>query len=417
MSPTRSGRAPRLASAPRDWPRLQSQQTKKRIDAAIHQAYGRLAEPEVRASFTALLLVVRQRSNLFSPLRDRRAGTPQVEALVNLARFMHRAVHGVEDWPGAHGSTHEVIASLAEHLFSDYAVPRFLSSVWYGDGSSHAERKRRWYVEYARGARFRDLVRGWFPITRCMQHHFLCSPDHLGLERALRRAELLALGAEAELVDAVAATRLGDRLVECGFWRTVMRWFVRVQSDLPLTQVGPIIDFIQAMRFTVTEVDHEGQQLTFGPPQPEWSIKGRSPASLLRQVQHWHGTLQYSGRPHLSWSCSGLDAMTLDAKVVEDELVVWELVELTTSAELLREGKALQHCVASYVRDCRRDESRIWSLRRRGESTLHSLVTVEVDPRRRMIVQARGLRNRPVRGRERTWIERWAERERLKIAL
>jgi hypothetical protein len=45
-----------------------------------------------------------------------------------------------------------------------------------------------------------------------MEHIFLSSPDHLGVEYAMRRAELLGLGAHPGLVDAVLETRLSADL-------------------------------------------------------------------------------------------------------------------------------------------------------------------------------------------------------------
>jgi hypothetical protein len=54
--------------------------------------------------------------------------------------------------------------------------------------------------------RFRSLT---LPIrlTRKMEHIVVGSRDHFGIELALRRAELLGLGAGQPLTDAVLATR------------------------------------------------------------------------------------------------------------------------------------------------------------------------------------------------------------------
>jgi hypothetical protein len=78
--------------------------------------------------------------------------------------------------------------------------------------------------------------------------------------------------------------------------------------------------------------------------------------------------------------------------------IVWQLMELTNGAQLRTEGMALHHCVASYADQCWRGASRIWSLRvRRGEKVRHVL-TIEVDMKRRAVVQARGWGNRAASG-------------------
>ena len=96
--------------------------------------------------------------------------------------------------------------------------------------------------------------------------------------------------------------------------------------------------------------------------------------------------------------------------------VRWEIIELTSSIDLRIEGEALQHCVASYARYCALGLSRMWSLRRvTGSSQVVPVATIEVNPRARAIVQARGLRNRAVSHRARELIALWARRESLAL--
>ena len=174
---------------------------KIRTDRAISQAFGRLAtHPRARASFEEMLGCVRHRSPglLLAPtVLDRHLG---VEALVNLSRFARAHVRTMASWSGCEASWRGAVNALAHHLFSDYRVPAFLAAAWYAT-NPHADAKRRWFIAHARGASFRSLS---LPIrlTRKMEHIFLGSADHLEIDYALRRAELLGLGANAPLVDA-----------------------------------------------------------------------------------------------------------------------------------------------------------------------------------------------------------------------
>jgi hypothetical protein len=96
---------------------------------------------------------------------------------------------------------------------------------------------------------------------------------------------------------------------------------------------------------------------------------------------------------------------------------VWHLLELTNGAQLRTEGTALHHCVASYADRCWRGQSRIWSLRvLRGERVRH-LLTIEVDMKKRAVVQARGWRNRPASGKPLRLLQDWTVRERLRLAI
>ncbi len=61
--------------------------------------------------------------------------------------------------------------------------------------------------------------------------------------------------------------------------------------------------------------------------------------------------------------------------------------------------------------------SRVWSLRfSRGEK-VHHVLTIEIDPKRHVIVQARGRANRLASGKPLQLLRDWAARERLKLAI
>jgi hypothetical protein len=154
------------------------------------------------------------------------------------------------------------------------------------------------------------------------------------------------------------------------------------------------------------------------PPQPQFSLKGRTARSMLRLMDEWHRKLGLV-TGGLRWEPSRLRPMVIETPQEDPSAptVTWELTELTNSAQLRAEGAALQHCVASYSHNCWRGASRIWSLRRRRDSDVRSIVTVELDPARRTIVQARGFRNRRPSGRALQLVQAWAARENLRLAL
>jgi hypothetical protein len=52
-----------------------------------------------------------------------------------------------------------------------------------------------------------------------MEHIFLDSDDHMEIDYARRRAELMGLGADAGLVELVLASRVGNDLTHGEFWR------------------------------------------------------------------------------------------------------------------------------------------------------------------------------------------------------
>ena len=391
---------------------------KRQSDRAISQAYRRLAQKSIAAApFTDLLLCVRARSaRLFDApvINDRHLG---IEAIFNLSRFADAFVRPITNWAGSTARWRGATSSLAQHMLGRYDVAGFLGSAWYGVDDAGSEAERHWFIAHAAGRSFRSLD---LPIemTRRMEHIFLNSPDHLGIRYAMRRAELLALGASDQLADAVLATRVGTDLTHSAFWRAVWRFLIANASAIDIGQVGPLIDFLHSIRHERVPVETPTGRTMREPPQPDFSMRGRTPRSLLRLIDQWHrGLGRVTGG--LSWEPSRLRPMILEIPREDPDAppLRWEFTELTNSAQLRAEGAALRHCVASYDYWCWRGGASIWSLRSTTGSKARPILTIEVDRRRRAIVQARGFRNRQPSGKALRLLHSWAARESLRIQL
>lgn len=397
-----------------DWQQSRIRHGKSRIDARLSQLFASQNDPNTEATLWLLVQIVRQRSNLLDPKLLPKVGEPQLQVLLNLAEFGEQFLREPADWPGCTGSVHDVVASLAQHLLGKYPVPRVLSSVWFGEQTDEARKRRRWYVAHASGRKLRELDIP-LTLTRSMEKHFMTSPHHLTVEQALRRSELMGLGAEPEYALHICQTRMGKDLSNAQFWRSVAHFFVNGFEDICAQDIGPIVDFLYAVRFQRTEcLGAQGMEY-IEPPHPEFSIKGRSLASMLRLVAQWHQSLGVGSGGTWTWARSPYEPLVVRRGGDDEDPVVWEFIELTSSKELAREGVAMQHCVSSYSEYCYRGWARIWSLRSRRKGRVRSLLTIELNPRSGEIVQVRGLRNRSPRGELLVCVQAWANREGLQI--
>src|ERR1700723_2262854 len=307
---------------------------KRQTDCAIHRAFAQLAfDPLALGKFRQLLLCARKRAvRLFeAPVFNGRH--PGVDALVHLSRFRGAHIRRVSEWEGATGSWRAGDASLAHHLVCEYRVPMFLASSWYATDAA-GDQKRGWFVSHARGIRFRSLNLP-LPMTRKMEHIFLASPDHLSLEHAMRRAELLSLGAPADLLKAILATRLGTDLSQGEFWRTVWMFLIENAADVDPAQVGPMIDYIQAVRHDRVAVEAANGAVQLEPLAPGFSMKGRTGHSMLRLVGDWHVSLEGGGADY-SWTRLPLKPLLVE-ETGQERLEMpkrWHMTELTSSAQL-----------------------------------------------------------------------------------
>jgi hypothetical protein len=343
-------------------------------------------------------------------------GNSYPEALLALARMWRCWLRQPEEWrPQTHNARRQ-FSSLARHLFAAWPVPAFLDSVWFRGQSPAAQRQQGWFVHVGRGENIRtaDLP---LTYTKRMAHYFMQAPSDLSVEGALRFGQILALGGNGEIARAVIATRLGTEFEAEEFWSTVLAWFA-AHPLLDTARIGPIIDYLHNQKF----VPHDylvapGAVERRGPPQPNLSMKGRTPESLLKQVEAWHGTLARTSQPPAEWRPAGIAGFEfIEGSQDSGNWKRWLLTELLSTKALFAEGRTMKHCVASYARSCAAGVCSIWTLEVDTGEGRRKVLTVEVNNRTRVICQARGKCNALPGDKHRGLLARWAALAGLTLA-
>jgi len=341
-----------------------------------------------------------------------------VHALAAMAEHYTDWLRAPEDWRPATHNRWRQFRSLARHLFAVYPVPEFLDCVWFLGTGREGWIRQKWYIHLGCGRSIRKERGLPIPLTQRMAHWFLQTPPRYTVDQALRRAQLIAFGGTPRLADAVLGTRIGTDFSREEFWSPVIRFFV-TNPMLDPAQVGPIVDYIHNQRFEWRDVIVErGRYERHPPPQPNFTMRGRSVESLLRQAHRWHRTLAVETKSgHSQWAWSGIPDFRLEEGGENtDGHCVWTIHELLSSGELIEEGRRMQHCVASYAASCQSGRTTIWSLRLRKAGAEKRVLTVEVLPRDRVIVEARGRLNARPKPVARRILERWAQTAGLSIA-
>jgi hypothetical protein len=292
-----------------------------------------------------------------------------------------------------------------------------MDSAWDLPSGAEAFRQQSWFIRLGRGTALRELNLP-LKLTRNMEHHVRRAPDHFTAYQALRYGEVKGLGGGEKLAREIALSRLGQRIEHSEFWRTVLIFLV-AHSELKLEHVNPIIDFIQAQKFGGEEVETEHGRAFRAAPWPDFSMKGRSVNALMRLVTAWHTDLSVHQPGNcFSWRPAAIDGYHfLEKRDGDDGDREWTVQELADSGALHSEGKAMRHCVYSYADRCRRGETSIWSLRLRVNGEEKRMVTIEVNPYRRAIIQARSKCNRWPGDRSSEIIRQWADRAKLAVEL
>lgn len=343
-------------------------------------------------------------------------GNTFVDGLLALARHSRNWIRPVADWKPQTHNTRRQFSSLARHLFAEWPVPAFMDSVWFLGNGRAAVEQQGWFVHLGRGQNIRtaDVP---LPYTKRMAHHFMQAPADYTVEAALRWGQIHGLGGSERLVRAILGTWLGTSFGDNDFWITVLQFFI-ANPMLDLAQVGPILDYINNQRF-------EGQNVFVapgvverrGPAQPNFTMKGRTPASLLRQVEAWHRTLAKVQQPKAEWPSSDIPAFEfVEGAERGGNLKMWTITELLSTKALVAEGRKMKHCVATYAHSCASGVCSIWTLEVETFEGRSKILTIEVQTATKLICQARGKCNMLPGDKHRGVLRRWAEQAGLQLA-
>ena len=391
----------------------------------IHQLFMALPlDLGVRDAMRRLLLITHKYADLHGAepafaQYGYAAGNTYLDALCALAHRYGSWLRPLEAWkPDSHNARRR-FGSLARHLLAEYPVPTFMDAAFFRGRTEFADRQQEWFVHIGIGKNIRTAQ---LPVrlTEKAAHHFLLAPRDFTIEGALRWGQMCALGANELLIRAVADTRLGETFEDDTFWMSVFHFFVN-NPMLDNAHIGPIVDYLHQRRFVRRNILLPNNRRVPGQPvEPDFTMKGRTPAVLLRRVEEWHHQLAKEVRKQpKSWEPSGIGAL----HVLDQDGAVWTMQEICSSGELTAEGKAMSHCVGSYSQSCMRGQISVWSLRvqEHADSPSRRVMTIAVNNQRRVITEARGKCNKLPGARQASprlevaprILRHWASQERI----
>lgn len=348
-----------------------------------------------REAFRCLHRVVaRHRPGLLDP--------PYLDGLVSLALATWR--EDPDGWLPRGKGLGAAYRSLVMHLLRGYPLsPHLWDLPLVATGNELPARRRamRFLSHLAFGASPRGLPRSVLPapLTRRMLHLLTNPPRPLPYEFMVRRAQVLGHGGREPLAACLNGTRLARFQPHEDYWDGFIQWCCR-QGDLDAASIGPLVDFLH-------DRVRRGEPLALG---------GRTPTSLGRLVRAWHHELSTRrADAHEVYAPSGLAAGVWITARHEDGApgagARWEMREILTGADLLAEGRAMGHCVASYGGDIAGRRASIWSLTCNGQRR----VTIEAAAGGRAVRQVRGKANRMPKPIEARIVALWAGRNELEI--
>lgn len=364
-------------------------------------------EAEDREALFRILLYVEGESKLLK-------SPHHIKGVVALSKGYAQWLAPLETWhPDSHNADRQ-FSSMARHLWSRYDVPLFMDSAWINGDSVQQE----WFRHIGAGRNIRTADNLPAPLTKMMAHYFLMAPPAYSIDGAFRWAQVHALEGDRRLADALLETRIAHDFRDNEFWLSVLRLFIR-NPMLDPVHINPIIDYIWNRKYEMRIVFvAAGVAEEVGPEQPSFSMKGRTVDTLLAAVEAWHRALGREAKSgNLQWKKSHHEPFSfVEGTRQHKNMTVWRIRELLSSNELIAEGRAMKHCVASYARSCHSGTCSIWTMDVETDEGMEKLLTIEINTAEKQIRQVRGKRNRRPTEKEKEIIQRWATQESLELA-
>ena len=358
---------------------------------------------------------------LFAPIRKSDRDTSYLVAVLRISRFCDQTVRPMGDWRPRTRNLARQFRSLLDHLLARWPVVDCLANTFLSRGdSTEVRRHRQWFVRLGQGESPRALDLP-LPFNRRMAHHFQFAPTDYSVPEALRWAQVHGLGGDKDLCDALRGTLLTRSFDNDGFWAGVLCYFI-AHSSFDRKLIPPAIDYLHQLRFGDTTVlDENGHIKEVPAPDPELTMTGRCPVQLQRRVREWCDDV-HEASPQEWRHNKPLPTIDLpefrheEGSIRRGNRRVWVIRQLNSSVELASEGRRMRHCVAGYSSSCRRGRSSIWSMSVLADSGSTPVLTIEVDPRQRLVRQALGLENEDPTEEHVAILRKWATKAKLQIS-
>lgn len=268
------------------------------IHFLFHQA---ITESAVQDAFLELLIHVEKNSRLFhiKPVVSQYGPQPEntfIHALAALAQWHTMWLREVGKWQPSSHNARPQFGSLSRHLLADYDIPVCMDTAWFRGMDDEAEQQQEWFIHIGIGKNIRKAA---IPLnySKQMAHTFIShAPENYTIEAALRWAQVIGIGGDDHLADAVIGSRLGEQFHDEPFWESVLHFFINIPMLDPV-HVGPIVDYIHHQRYVgQTQINPEGTVEHLDPLEPNLTMKARTPDSILRRVEVWHRGLSKEGK-------------------------------------------------------------------------------------------------------------------------
>ncbi len=393
------------------------------LDRAIRAHMPHRGYPRIQ--YQELISVIRSNSDLLTPQaikcgRGERSIDRMMFAFAKMSFRWQSWLRPIYTWTPVDGSPRTQFDSLVLHLFAKYDVPGFLTQCWFESSSSI-----NLMIALGRGKSIRSC-RLPVRINKPMIRHFMLAPNDLTVFQATRWAQVRGLGGSETLARDVLATRLARPQPDEEFWLTFLEFLVKnqngqvpsgVKCSLSRDEVFEMAEFCHSHKFAPVSQLVGYRVHNDVPLQPNFSLDGRSIRWLRRRMANWKNEVELPARSAVfidQDSAMFWDGCAINCFSFSDGVTEWTVEQILSSHMLRVEGSMMRHCAGMYARRCKAGQTSVWTMMAAREGVRKRILTIEVWPDSRIVVQAKGKRNSSPTPIAATMLRRWMRQEGLK---
>ncbi len=310
-----------------------------------------------------------------------------------------------------------IFKNLFCHLFVKYKIPVCLDEILdkYGSWECHKfQTATQILFHMVKGNGLHHFPGLPFKINSKVNYHFFNAPSQLDLYQAICWAMLIGKQVPYSIALKIVH-KLGVLQDEFIWykWLDDLIFFLNRFKDISQKDLKSIMDFFITQQSEKVCVHIPGLKDTIDVPPlyPGFKLKGRSVASVLRFCEEWKkyiNLIKDIGKG-ANFKTSRFQPFRMS---YGKTLVVIKQVKSVRG--LVKEGKLMNHCVATYAGECASGESTIWTMKLYPPNQkAKKALTIEVLEENGFINEALGQFNRAASGLEEKWLVKWAEQEGL----
>lgn len=371
----------------------------KDIEKEEHQVYSFLYDIyEEAVSKEEVLFFFNTIKNLKITIKNKK--DENLIALSNIFEYKARWVNDINGFVLKTKNLKKAIIQLSEYLFVKYEINNLYKELIF------TKDKFIVFVNIAQGESPKITINKYlseYNLTKKMINKLNTEKTNLTFNKRIREIQLT--GFQNKIVQEVLKSYKVNNFVEDE--ELFMSYLIYLNNQnlsmLDSNQIMPIFDYVKYFKTLC-----EQRKVDF-------KLKNYSLSRLYEDMLQWHKEL---GKTKHDYTWEGLDLPVYQDITYKDgnEFITKEvkIEELTSSNELRKEGRSMNHCVASYAKSCKNAACFIFSLKVKefNATNLKSKATIEV--RNNQTVQIRAKNNLEVSNSDMNYINKWKKENGIK---